>query len=157
MNAKATFLAAVFLCALFWPVAAAAETATVADEMRVTDGATVEDGTNGDGAARSLPVPERWVAPPPAERPLMDILAGNDPVRAEKVRGISMSVGIAGLCAGTMIAASGFYGLYSAARFGPDIEAMNGGIGAVISGSLVTAVSSMVFSASRERRATARE
>lgn len=156
MNAKATFLAACFLCALFAPVAASAETAGLGGTS-VADGVSAANGSSAADGASALPVPERWVAPPPTESPLLDILEGDDPVRSEKVRGISMSIGIAGLCAGTMIAASGFYGLYSAARFGPDIGAMNAGIGAVVSGSLVTAVSSMIFSASRERSATARE
>lgn len=94
----------------------------------------------GDGAI-VLPGP-----PPPEEKPLLDAIAANDEGRARAMR----RAGMAGVAAGIIIAAAGFAVMYREAGTEPDIQAIHSGIGIVLSGALVAAISSAVARHPRE-------
>jgi hypothetical protein len=118
---------------------------------------TAAENDREDDYERALPVPDRWIAPPPEEKALLDIIADWKPDDAKTIRDITMSGGIAGLFVGTLLSASGVYYVYAAAANGPDVGAMHDSVGMVISGSLVTAISSMLLSASSQAPASAQE
>ena len=84
--------------------------------------------------------------PPPGEKPILDAIAANDDRRARVIR----RAGIAGVAAGIVLAGLGFALMYGEAGSDPDVPTIHSGIGLVLSGGLLTAMSS---SAPRYRRA----
>lgn len=102
-------------------------------------------------AETGIVVPE---IPPPDERPLIDSIAANNPHRETAIR----RGGIAGIALGVILAASGFALMYHAADSEPNVSAIHGGIGLVVSGGLITAFSSAAARYPRDRKSlTAKE
>ena len=82
--------------------------------------------------------------PLPAEAPILDrILSGNDDGAQYERRAKTMRIaGQAGIATGVVLALCGFAAMYQAADEHTDSGAVHGGIGLVLSGSLIAAIAS---------------
>ena len=98
---------------------------------------------SGDAQAVEIPAPE--------ERPLLDgILAGTDSgANASRRAKVMQNTGWAGIALGIALSAYGFATIYRAADADPDPDAAHRGIALVLSGSLVSALSSSLARAPR--------
>jgi len=98
------------------------------------------DQAPNDGAV-AIPGP-----PPPEEQPVLEAIAANDDRRASAIR----RAGLAGIAAGIILAGAGFAVMYREAGSDPDVPAIHAGIGLVISGGLIAALSSAAARYHRE-------
>jgi hypothetical protein len=86
--------------------------------------------------------------PPPEEKPVLDAIAANDERRTRVIR----RAGLAGVAAGILLAAAGFAVMYREAGSDPDVPTIHSGIGLVLSGALISALSSSAARYPREGR-----
>lgn len=84
------------------------------------------------------------VIPPPVEASILDgILTGNDDGARYERRAKTMRIaGQAGIATGVVLALCGFAAMYRAADENTDVSAVHGGIGLILSGSLIAAIAS---------------
>ncbi len=84
------------------------------------------------------------VIPPPVEASILDGILSRDDAGAQYERRAKTmrTVGQAGIATGVVLALCGFAAMYQAADEDTDVSAVHGGIGLVLSGSLIAAIAS---------------
>jgi len=139
MIAKKAILAIAVACLA---LAARAESPARADVPTIAF--PVASLASGDARAVAIPAP--------VERPLLDgILAGADSGEdASRRATVMQTAGWSGIAFGIALSAFGFAAIYRAADADPDPDAAHRGIALVLSGSLVSALSSSLARAPRD-------
>ena len=104
--------------------------------------------------AQACALEPNWIPPAPEEREILDIglgTAGDDPAALRNGR-IMRYGGLTGVAAGLLLAGAGTAVVYSNAGSDQDASSIHDGILMIVSGSLVSALSSIVIRAATSTR-----